>query len=179
MPRSFLQRLLERKKRESDVQTLLSTKGTEAADGDQPNSVGPSDPQNSTPATEGRSLFAFVDLKDPFVVGEIAGEALPGPILSIMSAKKFDSLFLFHTPHTRENATATCNEITGRYPRCRVEMHELPVSDPKDYSLLMGTLCRRLRDFALSPTSNVGDLARRLPCSAWASADPLVKRSLI
>jgi hypothetical protein len=43
---------------------------------------------------------AFVDPKDPFMQGEIAGESLPGPILSMMSGRHFDALYLFHTPHT-------------------------------------------------------------------------------
>jgi DNA-binding NtrC family response regulator len=86
------------------------------------------------------SLFAFVDPKDPFTPGEIAGHHLPGPILSIMSAKQFRHLFLFHTPHTREHAVATEKEVSSRYPKCQTFVHELPVSDPKDYSSVMGSL---------------------------------------
>jgi hypothetical protein len=88
------------------------------------------------------SLFAFVDPKDPFMAGEIAGEERPGPILSIMSAKQFGYLVLFHTPHTREKAFATRNEVSSRYPDCRILLRELPVSDPKDYSSIMGRLAR-------------------------------------
>lgn len=53
------------------------------------------------------SLYAFVDLKDPFAAGGIAGEELPGPILSIMSALPMSCLYLFHTPHTRNRADLT------------------------------------------------------------------------
>lgn len=91
------------------------------------------------------SLFAFVDPKDPFTAGEIAGEQLPGPILSILSARQFNFLFFFHTPHTRENALATQKEVSHRHPDCQVRIHELPVSDPKDYSSLMGRLARMVR----------------------------------
>jgi hypothetical protein len=59
----------------------------------------------------GSSLFSFVDLKDPFSPSEIAGEDLPGPTLSLIEARKFDCLFLFHTPHTRNNALETKREI--------------------------------------------------------------------
>jgi hypothetical protein len=45
-----------------------------------------------------RTLFAFVDLKDPFTSGEVAGEELTGPILSLMGARQFNFLFLFYTP---------------------------------------------------------------------------------
>jgi hypothetical protein len=71
------------------------------------------------------SLFAFVDLKDPFTPSEIVGEDLPGPILSVMGWKRFESLFLFHTPHTKERARATESEVTRRFPECRVSLQEL------------------------------------------------------
>ncbi len=94
----------------------------------------------------GKTLFCFVDPKDPFMPGEVAGEEQPGPILSLIAARRFDFLLLFHTPHTRENAEATCEEAGRRQPHCRVLVHELPVPDPKDYSRLMGRLARRVRD---------------------------------
>jgi hypothetical protein len=63
--------------------------------------------------------------------------------LSIMSAKPFRHLFLFHTPQTRESAVATKQEVSRRYPECQTVVHELGVSDPKDYSWVMGLLARR------------------------------------
>lgn len=93
----------------------------------------------------GRTLFAFVDPKDPFMPSEVAGEDQPGPILSLLAARRFDFLFLFHTPHTRSNALATRDEVEHRYEKCHVMIHELPVSDPKDYSGLMGRLAREVR----------------------------------
>src|SRR4249919_3038138 len=77
-------------------------------------------------------LLSFVDLKDPFTPGEIAGEPAPGPVLSILSAQPFAGVFLFHTPQTRENAETTVREIAERHPGCRVTLLPLPVSDPKD-----------------------------------------------
>jgi len=90
-------------------------------------------------------LLCFVDLKDPFTPAEIAGEPAPGPVLSILSAQPFASVHLFHTPQTRENAEATVREIAERHPECRVTLFPLPVSDPKDYSAIMGALGRRVR----------------------------------
>ena len=65
----------------------------------------------------GQTLFAFVDLKDPFMPTGVEGEEQPGPILSQLAARPFDSLFLFHTPYTRENAEAAQLEVTegGRW----------------------------------------------------------------
>ena len=94
----------------------------------------------------GNSLFSFVDLKDPFTPSEIVGEDLPGPILSLMGARQFDFLFLFHTPHTQHKALATKSEIARRYPNCSVCLRELPISDPKDYSVVMARLAREVRD---------------------------------
>jgi DNA-binding NtrC family response regulator len=116
-------------------------------------SVSPSDASSDTflPDAEvkagvsGSSLFSFVDLKDPFSPSDIAGEDLPGPILSLIGARKFDFLFLFHTPHTRNNAVETEREILLRCPDCHVNLHQLPVSDPKDYSFVMAALTREVR----------------------------------
>jgi transcriptional regulator with AAA-type ATPase domain len=151
MPSSFLQKLFHRAKPAREVEVLRNTENANVAKHKRSNPPqGPSGPHEFPPAAK-PNLFAFVDLADPFFSGgEIAGEELPGPILSILSARKFGSLFLFHTPHTRENALATVKEVTARYPDCEVTLHELPVSNPKDYSSLMGSLCRQLRDLALS-----------------------------
>ena len=89
-----------------------------------------------------KTLFAFVDLKDPFAPNEIAGGDQSGPILSILAYRPFNQVFLFHTPHTRTNALATHDEIVRRFPECVTALHELPVADPKDYSSLMGSLSR-------------------------------------
>ena len=98
-----------------------------------------------SPTTPG-ALFAFVDPKDPFSPGEIAGESLPGPILSILGARPFVKLYLFHTPHMRKNAEATKLEIAARHPNCEIVNFELPISDPRDYASVMGLLARSVRD---------------------------------
>jgi len=78
------------------------------------------------------SLFAFVDLKDPFTPSEIVGEDLPGPILSVMGWKRFESLFLFHTPHTKERARATESEVTRRFPEQEKRFKALPAHYRED-----------------------------------------------
>src|SRR5436190_19561275 len=98
--------------------------------------------QRLEPLAKRNSLFAFVDPNDPFTPNEIVGEELPGPILSILSAKQFSSVFLFYTPQTRGNAMATVAEAARMYRECHFRMQELPVSDPKDYSSLIGSLWR-------------------------------------
>jgi transcriptional regulator with GAF, ATPase, and Fis domain len=95
-----------------------------------------------------QQLLAFVDHKDPFMPAAIAEEELPGPILSILGARAFDRVHLFHTPQLAQAADSTEAAIRIRWPQCRVEHHELPVSDPKDYSSVMGTLARQVRQIA-------------------------------
>jgi transcriptional regulator with PAS, ATPase and Fis domain len=152
MAQSFLQRLFGQKNRGRDAPSLGLTPASDVARQANLKSRGPdSQVQNSQPMPKVNSLFAFVDFKDPFAPGEIAGEDLPGPILSIMGLKQFGSLFLFHTPHTRESAFSTKAEVSHRYPECRVAVHELPVSDPKDYSALMGRLSRLVRKLLRLP----------------------------
>lgn len=100
--------------------------------------------------TSGRTLFAFVDLKDPFMLSGIEGEGEPGPVLSMLGARAFETLVLFHTPQTKEIAGATAAEVSRRHPGCRVVTHNLGVSDPKDYSQLMGRLGYHVRSFLRS-----------------------------
>jgi transcriptional regulator with AAA-type ATPase domain len=98
----------------------------------------------SHPQKKRNVLFAFVDLKDPFAPSEIAGEEIPGPILSIMSAKDFGTLHIFDLPDTIGKGVATKDEVSRRYPDCTVVTHPIPVSDPRDYSSMMGYLSRHI-----------------------------------
>jgi transcriptional regulator with GAF, ATPase, and Fis domain len=90
-------------------------------------------------------LFAFVDLKDPFMQSPIVGEDRPGPILSVLEARTFSSVVLFHTQQTEANAKATKELLKSRYPDCELHLPQLPVTDPKDYSSLMGAVAREVR----------------------------------
>ena len=94
---------------------------------------------------QGKTLFTFVEYKDPFAPGEVAGEEQPGPVLSLLEARRFDHAFLFHTPHLEAVASATAEEVQRRYPGCTVHLQPLAVSDPKDYSSLMGALAQAVR----------------------------------
>jgi DNA-binding NtrC family response regulator len=153
MAPSFLQRFLGGKKAVGEQHSLTGRSVRQAlkppdSEAQQPQQHPPEE-QASETEVQLNSLLAFVDLKDPFAPGEVAGEELPGPILSIMDAKQFRSVYLFHTPHTRENALATKAEATQRYPECTVNLVELPIADPKDYSSLMGHLGAFVRKIGL------------------------------
>ena len=92
----------------------------------------------------GKTLFAFVDSKDPFAPSLVAGEEQAGPILSLMASRPFDFLFLFYTPNTQTNAHETSREVGLRYPDCQVVLQELPDSSPEQPLLLIQQLSRRV-----------------------------------
>src|SRR5258707_6978047 len=134
---SFLQRILGGKKPAHQALSLTGTPAIQAKSAEAPEEESRHHAQTSEAESKPNSLFAFVDPKDPFAPGELAEEQFPGPILSILSAKKFDRIFLFYTPHTRKNAQETEAEGLQRHPDCRITLHELPVSDPKNYRVFI------------------------------------------
>jgi transcriptional regulator with AAA-type ATPase domain len=147
---SFLQRILGGKKPAHQALSLTGTPAIQAKSAGAPEEESRHHAQTSEAESMLNSLFAFVDPKDPFAPGELAEEQFPGPILSILSAKKFDRIFLFYTPHTRKNAQETEAEALQRYPDCRITLHEFPISDPKNYRVLIGLLRAIVQKLALA-----------------------------
>ena len=45
-------------------------------------------------------LLTFTGFHDPYFKGLVDQEEQPGPILSLLSARSFDHIFLFDTPST-------------------------------------------------------------------------------
>jgi hypothetical protein len=144
---SFLQRILGGKKPAHQALSLTGTPAIQAKSAEAPEEESRHHAQISEAESKLNSLFAFVDPKDPFAPGELAEEQFPGPILSILSAKKFDRIY---TPHTRKNAQETEAEALQRYPDCRITLHELPISDPKNYRVLIGLLRAIVQKLALA-----------------------------
>ena len=178
MANSFLRKLFGREKRSTVLRDLdltgamkrLAQPGTPSSDSA---SQKDSKPHKSPAAQKADAskvrLFAFVDPKDPFAAGELAGEELPGPILSTMNARDFDSVFLFCTLHTRENAWATERELSRRYPRCRVSVLLLPISDPRNYLSLMRELAPVVRKLLGHP--HPGPPVRNYVCVSSGTAE--------
>jgi len=117
------------------------------------------------------NLFSFIDLKDPFTPSDIAGEDVPGPILSLMSAREFEHVFLFHTPHTRPNAIATEQEISRRHPECHIRLRELAVSDPKDYSKVIDKLSPAVRDLVAQGSKGINYKGINYVCVSSGTAE--------
>ena len=47
-------------------------------------------------------LLTFTGFHDPFFKGLVGQEEQPGPILSLLSARSFDQIYLFDTPSTQK-----------------------------------------------------------------------------
>ena len=71
---------------------------------------------------------SFVDPKDPFLESGAPEELRLGPALSILDARRFDSVCLFQTPHTRANAGALAAGIGARHAGCETSVRGLPGS---------------------------------------------------
>lgn len=94
----------------------------------------------------GKTLFAVVDVRDPFAPSLIDGEQQAGTILSLMATQPFDLLFLFYNPTTQPNAHETSREVNSRYPDCKVVLLGLPDSSLEDPFSFVRKLSRQVRE---------------------------------
>ncbi len=85
-------------------------------------------------------LLTFTGFHDPYSKGLVGEEELAGPILSLLSVRSFNRIFLFGTPGTRENTTETASVIQQKYPCVGVETKDLALPDPTDYAAIFGEL---------------------------------------
>lgn len=78
-------------------------------------------------------LLTFTGFHDPFFKGLVDQEEQPGPILSLLSARSFDQIYLFNTPGTQSVTEETKGAINTLYPNTRVEILDIHLDDPTDY----------------------------------------------
>jgi DNA-binding NtrC family response regulator len=96
-------------------------------------------------------LLAFVDYQDPYTRWLIGDEERPGPVLTLLAGRNFGRVVLFHTPHTRANAAETRQAIEEKHPQTRVNVDELRIANPKDYSAILAELAPRCLSLAGNP----------------------------
>jgi sigma54-dependent transcription regulator len=94
------------------------------------------------------SLFAFVDPKDPFHSWRRCRRGTARADIVLDGRQAVRRIAFIHTPQVRENALTTRKEVGRRHPECRVTIRGLAITDPKDYSSLMGSLAREVRDLS-------------------------------
>ena len=85
-------------------------------------------------------LLTFTGFHDPYFKGLVDEEEQPGPILSLLSTRSFDHIFLFDTPTTRKVTEETGVAISKFYPRSNVHILDMTLSDPTNYHEIFGGL---------------------------------------
>lgn len=89
-------------------------------------------------------LLTFTGFHDPYVKGLVGQEEQPGPILSLIFAKAFDKIILFSTPSTEQITLETKSAILASNSKLDVEIRDIPLDDPTDYSLILKGLRKHL-----------------------------------
>lgn len=80
-----------------------------------------------------RILLSFTGFHDPFPSSRIEGDARIGPILTVLSERQFDLLYLFSTPKMASVSEDTRKAIEIRHPGVRVWILDVPLRDPTNY----------------------------------------------
>lgn len=78
-------------------------------------------------------LLTFTGFHDPYSNGLIDLEEQPGPILSLLSTRPFDHIYLFSTPSTHKITQETKEAISKLYCDTKVNILEINLDDPTDY----------------------------------------------
>jgi hypothetical protein len=82
-------------------------------------------------------LFTFTGFRDPYFRGLVGQEEQAGPILSLLSARNFNRVYLFSTPSTEQITLKTKEVINSLYPGTDVQIAYLNLDDPTDYPSIL------------------------------------------
>ena len=91
-------------------------------------------------------LLTFTGFHDPYFKGLIDHEEQPGPILSLLSVRSFDRVFLFDTPNTNKITLETEAAIKKLHPDCEVHVQEISLEDPTNYQAILNGLKPFIKD---------------------------------
>jgi transcriptional regulator with GAF, ATPase, and Fis domain len=83
-------------------------------------------------------LITFTGFNDPYSKSLVQGDEQPGPILSLLVARKFDRVILLATPGTTSLTEETAAAISGT----EVAIRSLQLPDPTDYLAILRELRR-------------------------------------
>jgi transcriptional regulator with AAA-type ATPase domain len=86
-------------------------------------------------------LIAFAGPRDPYVSG-LASQEEPGPLLTLLRARRFERILLLSTPLTAAAAQASAEAVGTEMPECEVELREIPLYDHASYSEILNVLQR-------------------------------------
>ena len=85
-------------------------------------------------------LLTFTGFHDPYFKGLVDHEEQPGPILSLLSSRSFDHVFLFDTPSTQRVTEETKDAISKLHRDCKVHVLEINLNDPTNYEAILDGL---------------------------------------
>ncbi len=91
-------------------------------------------------------LLSFTGFHDPYFCGLVDNEEHPGPILSILSDRVYDHIFLFQTFSTQQITDTTKKAINELYPRSEVHILDTNLSDPTNYSNILKSLRNHVKN---------------------------------
>jgi DNA-binding NtrC family response regulator len=83
-------------------------------------------------------LITFTGFNDPYSKSLVEGDEQPGPILSLLAARKFDRVILLSTPSTATLTEGTAKAVRG----IDVSVRSLSLPDPTDYLAILRELRR-------------------------------------
>ncbi|MCK9276353.1 MAG: RNA repair transcriptional activator RtcR family protein [Syntrophales bacterium] len=87
-------------------------------------------------------LLSFTGYHDPYSLGLIGDDEQPGPILSLVANKPFDTVVLFSTPNMEANTGATKEVLNDLYQHMHVTIKHFAISDPTNYYEILKLLRR-------------------------------------
>jgi len=90
-------------------------------------------------------LLAFVGNRDPYYIDEKTNEQTDGPILSLLSLRKFEGIELFYTTDKAlyaERAEEAWKAIIKKHPSMKVQLWKSNISDPISHREIMSELRR-------------------------------------
>lgn len=85
-------------------------------------------------------LLTFTGFHDPYYKGLVGQEEQPGPILSLLSVRAFDRVYLFDTPGTQSVTSETKDAIFRLHPNTTVEVIQINLDDPTEYRQILDGL---------------------------------------
>ncbi|MEW6184211.1 MAG: RNA repair transcriptional activator RtcR family protein [Thermodesulfobacteriota bacterium] len=91
-------------------------------------------------------LLTFTGFHDPYFKGLIGQEEQRGPILSLLSLRPFDKVYIFDTPATKKLTIATQKAIYKQDKKIDVEVLKIDLDDPTDYQAILKGLRYHIRE---------------------------------
>ncbi|MCB1099626.1 MAG: sigma 54-interacting transcriptional regulator [Verrucomicrobiae bacterium] len=92
-----------------------------------------------------RILLTFTGFHDPFGDTAVEGDQQTGPILTIVSERSFDYIYLFSTPTVAQRSSDTKDVICARHPGVEVTILDVPLKDPTNHLGILRQIRKHFR----------------------------------